>query len=127
MSCEEVRALQRGEVTADHRLLAAAAAPFGVSAEAMLRRLQVLGRVTLEYYADRREEFLQLYEQDRPASSSGNWYFTTVRDRGKGYVRSVTGAHARRIIDGFTAATFLDVKVNQLPRLADTAALPDPE
>ena len=123
----EVQELLRGDHPMDYRGLAAAAAPFGVSAEAMLRRLQVLGRVSQEYYEGRREEFRQLYEQDRPDSSGGNFYYTTVRDRGREYVRRVTSAHARRVIDSYTAATFLDVKVNQLQRLAATAAATDAE
>ncbi|WP_134773568.1 XRE family transcriptional regulator [Ornithinimicrobium flavum] len=105
--------------------LRAAAAPFGVSAEALLRRLVTLGRVSEGFYSDMREEFLAAYEADaaRDRASGGNWYRNTVRDLGKGYVRQVTDAHRRRVIDTYTAATFLNVKASQLPRLAETAAL----
>lgn len=105
--------------------LAAAAAPFGVSAEALLRRLLTLGRVDLEFYRSRREDFLVQYEKEETRSKpkSGNWYRNTVRDLGKGYVRQVADAHRRRVIGSYTAASYLDVKVSQIPKLADTAAL----
>lgn len=106
-----------------------AAAPFGVSAEAFLRRLLTLRLVTETFYAEKREEFLRAYEADaaRDRASGGNWYRNAVRDKGKGFVRLVTDAHKRRVIDTFTAATFLDVKASQLDRLASTAALANAE
>ncbi|MGB8996878.1 MAG: hypothetical protein WCC65_16435 [Pseudonocardiaceae bacterium] len=80
--------------------LRAAAAPFGVSAKALLRRLLTLGRVDTAFYQARRAEFLQAYEdgESRTRSSGGNWYRNTVRDLGKGYVRHVADAHQRRAI-----------------------------
>ncbi len=106
-----------------------AAAPFGVSAEAFLRRLVTLGLVTERFYAETREEFLRAYESDaaRERAAGGNWYRNAVRDKGKGFVRLVTDAHKRRVIDTYTAATFLDVKASQLSRLASTAALTNAE
>ncbi len=105
--------------------LRSAAAPFGVSVEALLRRLVTLRRVDAAFYRARREEYLTAYETDegRSSNTGGNWYFTTARDTGKGYVRRVTDAHRRRVIDSYTAASFLDVKVGQIARLADAAAL----
>jgi hypothetical protein len=46
-----------------------------------------------------------------------------VRDLGKAYVRAVTDAHRRRVIDSNTAAIYLDAKVSQIPRLAESAEL----
>ena len=39
------------------------------------------------------------------------------------YVRAVTDAHRRRVIDSNTAAIYLDAKVSQIPRLAESAEL----
>lgn len=105
--------------------LRAAAAPFGVSAEAFLRRLATLGRTTPTFYQRRREEFLAAYEADeaQTRASGGNWYRNTARDLGKGYVRRITDAYLRRAIDSYTAASYLNVKVDQIPRLAQEAAL----
>lgn len=106
-----------------------AAAPFGVSAEAFLRRLLTLGRVTEKFYAESRDAFLRAYEAEaeRERASGGNWYRNAVRDKGKGFVRLVTDAHARRVIDTYTAASFLDVKASQLARLATTASVGNSE
>lgn len=106
-----------------------AAAPFGVSAEAFLRRLVTLGHVSELFYAERREEFLRAYEADaaRERAGGGNWYRNAVRDKGKGFVRLVADAHKRRVIDTYTATTFLDVKARQIGRLAQEARLSNTE
>jgi Zn-dependent peptidase ImmA (M78 family)/DNA-binding transcriptional regulator YiaG len=110
----------------NYESLREAASPFGVSAEAFLRRLVTLGRVSQSFYNSRRDEFLAAYEQDQSRSRSrtgGNWYRNTARDLGKGYVRRVADAHRRRVLDSYTAASYLNVKVDQIPRLAEAAAL----
>jgi Zn-dependent peptidase ImmA (M78 family)/transcriptional regulator with XRE-family HTH domain len=109
----------------DYPALRTAAAPYGVSAEAFLRRLVTLGQVDMAFYQARRTEFLAAYEADeaKTGPGGGNWYRTTARDLGKGYVRHVTGAHRRRVINSYTAASYLNVKVGQLDRLAAAAAV----
>ena len=99
-----------------------AAKPFGVSAESFLRRLVTLDRVPMAQYETFREE---RSEQERRGdrSGSGNFYLTKARDLGKGYVRTIVGARERNVIDSATAAAFLDVKVNQIPKLAEKAGL----
>ncbi|MEI2732109.1 MAG: XRE family transcriptional regulator [Dermatophilaceae bacterium] len=95
------------------------AKPHGVSVEAFLRRLVTLGLATLAEY--------RLFRDSQSAavitrgSSGGNFYYTKARDLGKGYVRRVADAHRRTLIDSVTAATYLDVKVEQIPRLAEVA------
>lgn len=109
----------------DYETLANAAKPFGASAESFLRRLVTLGRVEAGLYRQRRAEFLARYEEDekRTRGTGGDWYRNTVRDLGKGYVRAVSDAYRRRSIDSCTAATYLNVKVDQIPRLAENASL----
>jgi Zn-dependent peptidase ImmA (M78 family) len=121
----EVTRREQRQASWDYDSLAAAAAPFGVSAEAFLRRLLDLGRVDAAFYRARREEFLKRYEDDegKPRSSGGDWYRNTARDLGKGYVRLVADAYRRRVIDSYTAASYLNVKVGQISRLARAAAL----
>lgn len=102
------------------------AGPFGVSAEAFLRRLVTLGKATEVYYAQQRRQFLRRYEEEDSAKGGGgNWYRNKARDLGKGYVRSVASAWQRRVIDSTTASTLLDAKVDQIPQLAEAAALAD--
>ncbi len=109
----------------DYPSLRSSASLFGVSAEAFLRRLVTLGQVSSSFYERQREEFIAAYERSEATSTSGggDWYRNTVRDRGKGYVRFVADAHRRRVIDSNTAAVYLNVKVDQIARLADTASL----
>ncbi len=124
----EVRARQHSPSSWSYDALRSAAAPFGVSAEAILRRLVTLGQVDRDFYRARRDEFLAAYQEDeaRTKPGGGNWYRNTARDRGKGYVRRVADAHRRRVIDSYTAASFLNVKVGQIARLAEEAALQVP-
>jgi Predicted Zn peptidase len=121
----EVAARQHTPAAWDYDALREAAAPFGVSAEAFLRRLVTLRRVPLNFYQARREEFVAVYEEEesRTRPSGGNWYRTKARDLGKWFVRRVADAHQRRVIDSYTAASFLNVKVGQIPRLAQEATL----
>lgn len=57
----------------------------------------------------------------RNKPSGGNSYYTKARGLGRGYVRKVASAHRRALIDSTTAATYLDVKVGQIPRLAEVS------
>jgi Zn-dependent peptidase ImmA (M78 family) len=102
-----------------HELLVAAR-PFGVSAESFLRRLVTLGKATLSEY----QTFRATQAPGGPTRekvSGGSFYYNKARDLGKGYVRTVAGAHSRALIDSSTAAEYLDVKVGQIPRLAEVS------
>ncbi len=112
----------------DYVALRDAAVLFGVSAEAFARRLLTLGRIDRAFYQARRAEFLDAYEREegQATAGGGNWYRNTARDLGKGFVRRIADAHRRRVIDSYTAASFLNVKVDQIDRLAEVAALSEP-
>lgn len=99
-----------------------AARPFGVSVEAFLRRLVSLGRVPIQSYQAFRDGKT---ERDLRGNRSGggSFYQTKARDLGRGYVRTVVDAHRRSVIDSAAAAAFLDVKVNQIGRLAEKVGL----
>jgi len=100
---------------------------FGVSVEAFLRRLLTLGRTTEKFYQQERQEMLRAYTEAlarrKEGGGGGNWYRTKVRNLGKGYVRGVISAHQRSLIDTYTAASYLDAKVQQLRRLGQEATL----
>lgn len=111
----------------DYWSLRDAAAGFGVSAEAFARRLLTLGRIDSAFYTATREALLS-HQQDETTRTrtGGTWYYNTARDLGKGFIRRITSAHRRHVIDSYTAATLLDVKVNQIDKLAKVAALSEP-
>lgn len=97
------------------------AKPFGVSVEAVLRRLVTLGKAPLiEYQAFRREQG-ERPPKKKEKGSGPTFYNTKARDLGKGYVRTVAGAHGRSLIDSTTAARYLDAKVGQIRKLAKVA------
>jgi Zn-dependent peptidase ImmA (M78 family)/DNA-binding XRE family transcriptional regulator len=100
---------------------------FGVSVEAFLRRLLTLGRTTEPFYRRKRRDLLRGYDEAlarrKEEGGGGNWYRTKVRNLGKGYVRGVISAHQRSLIDTYTAASYLDAKVQQLARLGQEATL----
>jgi Zn-dependent peptidase ImmA (M78 family) len=110
--------------------LRAVARPFGVSIEAALRRLLTLGKTTETYYSSRRDYFVRKYEEElderdtkNKTSGGGDYYRNHARDLGKGFVRLVVDAYRRSAIDTYTAASYLDVKVRGIEKLADAAAL----
>lgn len=99
-----------------------AAKPFGVSVESFLRRLVTLELVPMESYRSFRDSSTeQTFRGSR--SHGGSFYATKARDMGRGYVRAIAGAYGRNLIDSNTAAAFLDVKVNQIGKLAEKARL----
>lgn len=100
--------------------LVEAARPYGVSVEAYLRRLVTLGRVPLRTYQSFRDSQNGSPPEKRKPSMS-TFYTVKARDLGKGYVRRVVSAHRRSAIDSTAAATYLDVKVGQIERLAKAA------
>jgi Zn-dependent peptidase ImmA (M78 family)/transcriptional regulator with XRE-family HTH domain len=108
----------------DYADLRRAAAPFGLSAEALLRRLLTLGRVTRTFYREMREEFQEAYRRDeeRERSSGGNANRNAARDLGKGFVRLVADAYGRRVIDSYTASTYLNVRAERIPKIAAEAS-----
>jgi hypothetical protein len=99
--------------------------------EAFLRRLLTLGRTTEAFYQRKRQELLRTYTEAlarrKEEGSGGNWYRTKVRNLGKGYVREVISAYQRSLIDTYTAASYLDAKVQQLPRLGQEATFTSTE
>lgn len=127
-----VRSRVDDESAWSHEDLREGASWFGVSAEAFLRRLRTLQRVGEAVFDARMAEIEEIARQAEEAKAAaprkkgkgdGNFYRTKARDLGKGFVRGVASAHRRRVIDSYTAANFLDVKVGQIERLAEMAEL----
>lgn len=124
LASEEVRVRDGLPESWDYHALRDAAAPFGASAEAFARRLLTLGRVNASFYRARRAAFLAAYRhEEETTGGGGNWYRNKARDLGKGFVRRIADAYDRRVIDSYTAASLLTVKVDQIDRLARVAAL----
>jgi Zn-dependent peptidase ImmA (M78 family) len=109
----------------DDEVLAHLSRRYGVSQEAVLRRLVTLRRATWDYYLARRQEYLDAYaeqrelERARRRDSTGGPppYRMTVRDRGRPYVELVLDAYQRDAISPSSLSRFLGLKLKHVPAL----------
>jgi Zn-dependent peptidase ImmA (M78 family)/transcriptional regulator with XRE-family HTH domain len=98
---------------------------FGVSQEAVLRRLVTLQRATWDHYFDRRLRYAAIYDElraqerakRRMAESKGGPppHRMAIRDRGRPFVRLVLDAYHRDAISASSVATALGLKLKHLP------------
>jgi Zn-dependent peptidase ImmA (M78 family) len=95
---------------------------WGVSREAVLRRLVTLNRASYEFYRINRQEYLAAYaaqreeEREKRRESTGGPppYRMAVRDRGKPYVRLVLDAYHREAISASSASNLLNLRLKHL-------------
>lgn len=102
---------------------------YGVSREAVLRRLVTVGRASMSHYVRRRAEFQEAYEQyeserraqaKREGRQSRRQVATmTVRDLGKPYVRLVLDAYGRRSISASTLSDHLGVRLKHVAKITE--------
>jgi len=111
----------------DDEVLAQLSGRWGVSREAILRRLVTLERATMDFYLEKRAEYQAAYAERREeerlrrkqSESKGGPppYRMTVRDRGKPYVRLVLDAYQRDLITPSSLSTLLALKLKHLANL----------
>ena len=80
---------------------------------------------------------LNIYQEFRAGHDEGTGHKAKQKKRrpgiaqhqcpglGKGYVRRVAGVHRRAVIESATTATYLDVKVGQILKLASASQVRD--
>jgi Zn-dependent peptidase ImmA (M78 family)/transcriptional regulator with XRE-family HTH domain len=98
---------------------------FKVSAEALLLRLVTLGKASMDFYWQRRPFFVARYKHLREVSEAKRKeadggpspYRMKVRNLGRRYITDVLDAYDRDLIDPSDVSDFLDIKVNNLPKL----------
>lgn len=103
---------------------------FKVSTEALLLRLVTLSKASIDFYWSRRPSFVQLYKEMREANeaklkqSEGgpSPYLMKIRNLGRRYITDVLEAYDRDLIDPSDVSDFLDIKVNNLPKLIERLA-----
>lgn len=113
--------------TWEDEVLAQLSARWGVSQEAIIRRLVTLNRATMAFYLQKRAEYQAIYAERREeekirrrqSRSSGGPppYRMTVRDRGKPYVRLVLDAYQRDQITSSSVSNLLSLKLKHLTAL----------
>jgi Zn-dependent peptidase ImmA (M78 family) len=109
---------------------------YAVSEESLIRRLVTIGKASMSFYLARRA-FLQERYGDKLDGDDGDqsqriergrprvdYYRLRVRTLGRSYVRMVLNAYDRDLIDTTEAASFLEAKIEQLPKLANVITPP---
>ncbi len=105
---------------------------FGVSQEAVVRRLYSLDLTTWGFLREKQAEYQAAYEafraeqtrQRREEERAGgpSYYRMKVRDLGRPFIESALDAYNRRAITGSDLTEFLEIKINQLPKLEEELA-----
>jgi Zn-dependent peptidase ImmA (M78 family) len=98
---------------------------FKVSAEALLLRLVTLGKASMDFYWQRRPFFVARYRELREvreaqlktADGGPSPYLMKIRNLGRRYITDVLDAYDRDLIEPSDVSDFLDIKVNNLPKL----------
>ncbi len=107
-------------------VVAQASQRYGVSREAVLRRLVTLNRASMDFYLAKREEYLAAYAEQREeerarkrgkASGGPPPYRMAIRDRGKPYVRLVLDAYHRDVITPSSLSNLLNLKLKYVAAL----------
>jgi Zn-dependent peptidase ImmA (M78 family) len=115
---------QKGSAkTWDDEELEALALRFGVSREALLRRLLTLGRTTQAFYDSKRPEFLKEYAELEEQKNEGGpkHHIQVLSQLGRGYTRLVfQGYHERRLTLRDVANHF-NMQVKLIPEMERAA------
>jgi len=107
-------------------VLSVLSAHWGVSEEAVARRLVTLGQAPLSFYRTKREEYQERRFDEREVEKARRRgknrggpppYRMAIRDRGRPYIRLVLDAYHRDALTMASASTLLSLKVHHLERL----------
>lgn len=93
---------------------------FWASREVILRRLQIIGRTSEEFYAQRRLQFIQEYERLRESSSGfAHWHRRVIARNGRLLTRLVLDAYNANAITGSEVSRVLGTKLDHLPKIME--------
>jgi Zn-dependent peptidase ImmA (M78 family) len=106
---------------------------YSVSQEAVVRRLFSLGLANWEFVQDKQAEYRAAYEAFRDEeqrrrkegerAGGPTFYRMKVRDLGRTYIESALDAYHRRAITGSDLSEFLEIKLDQVPKLEEELAV----
>ena len=105
---------------------------FKVSEEAIARRLKNDGIIKLSEYLDLRKEYQERWlefkesekERRKRQKSGPSYYVTKVFNNGYAFTETVIEAFGSGIISARDTSDLLDIKVNNIKKLADAAGMP---
>jgi Zn-dependent peptidase ImmA (M78 family) len=103
---------------------------FGVSREALLRRLLTFGRTTQEFYAIKRAQYnaeyqaMRKHEKEAPKKDmKRNMPVETVSNFGRPFVRMLLGNYYQDRLTLSALSGFLNLKVKHIPKLEKAAGI----
>ena len=99
--------------SAQDYLYATLASRYGVSREAILRRLLDLGRVSQAFY----EQKAKFWVSQKKAASGGDWYASQNTYLSDKFAREVIGRHYRNQISVEQASEYLGIKAKNFAGL----------
>jgi Zn-dependent peptidase ImmA (M78 family) len=99
--------------------LEALALRFGVSREAVLRRLLTLGRTTQSFYESRRAQFLKEYAELSEAKSGGGpkYHIQVLSQLGRAFSRLVFKGYHERALTLRDVANHFNMQVELIPAM----------
>jgi Zn-dependent peptidase ImmA (M78 family) len=105
---------------AENQLVALAEA-YSVSREVVLRRLLTFGLTTWDFVNEKRDEYQAAYAAAHERTSRGgpSPYVLKIRDLGRPYVELALEVFDRNEITAADVSGYLEVKINNLPKLED--------
>jgi Zn-dependent peptidase ImmA (M78 family) len=111
----------------DEDAIEALSVRYTVSKEAVVRRLYTLGLTHWGFMQEKQSEYRAAYEayreeqkrrrQEAESPGGPSYYRMKVRDLGRGLIESALGAYHQRAITGSELSEFLEIKLNQVPKL----------
>jgi len=85
---------------------------YSVSAEVILRRLLIFGKTTVDFYKQKRSEYLKIEEKKK--SGFAPFHRLVVRDNGPFYTKLILNAYRQEIITASNLSDYLGTKLKHL-------------
>ncbi len=109
---------KRGTSEWEHHEIKGLADRYGVSREAMLRRLLVLGRTTAGFYKKMRKEYAKAYEAREPKRGGfAPPHRLAISSAGPLFVRLVLSNYHQELITASTVSDYLEVRLKHLDKI----------
>ena len=107
----------------DGEQLSALALRFGVSREALLRRLLTLGKTTQKFYDAKRAEFLKEYAEmaDQKYSGGPEYHIQVLSQLGRGFTRLVVQGYHENRLTLRDVANYFNMQVKSIPDMERAA------
>jgi len=113
-----VKEAGRGAVFSDEQIMALAQR-YGVSREVIVRRLLIAGRVTEQFYREKRDTYQREFGERRDTRSGGfaRPYQLAISSTGRLFTRLVLESYDEERITASDLADYLGVRLKHLPRI----------